>query len=98
MPAASGILSFGNVPSARAEIGTSANTEPIPNKMFERIIAIGEDCKFKFAHIAIEVPKKTNPDAIKSLKSYNWQSFPIKNNATYATTRLTKAKPVNDAV
>ena len=97
-PAASGILLFGKVPSAKDEIGTSANTEPIPNKTFERIIAVGEDCKFKFAHKEIDTPIKTNPVAINALKSYIWQSFPIKNNATHATTLLANARPVKDAV
>ena len=42
-PAASGILFLGKVPSASAEIGTSAKTKPIPNKIFYKIIVVGSD-------------------------------------------------------
>lgn len=69
-PAASAILSFGKVPNASAEIGTSAQTEPIPNKKFDKIIVVGETCMFKLVHNQIDVPNDKNPKAIITLTSY----------------------------
>lgn len=78
-PAASAILSFGNVPSASAEIGTKAQTEPIPNKKFDKIIVVGEICMFKLVQRTIDRPKFTKPKTMIALKSYIWQSLPINN-------------------
>ena len=66
-PAASAILSLGNVPNASADTGTKENTAPIPNKTLDVIIVSGETCKFKFEQSAIEIPKKIKPVEIKIL-------------------------------